>query len=832
MKREIMTQTAFHTLFPLDDNEKLPLSLTFKASEVTARFDSAALNYFSNPRFIANISQLLSIQRNDGAPALLQHEQDALTARISVTNGDSVQIGVNGCLIGRFSVTDNTLHPAPENAYTLLTASETRMLSRSLTPYQLAHLPYPRDLAAQLNPDLLPATDIHTHLSAQLTCDDWEAIILARDDVYYPLDLLRIVHDLVLSDADLSALQTYEIPRRVDFKPAYNLGYSVPSEHPVVYDEQGRPAENYICVNLKQMHDLPATRPFFKQFIEQLAIPVDRIIGADEMDTLFYRFRNPLEKNTALQEDKILRLAQKHQQLGIRYAELSTSEVLIPAWLNAATQAIEKAEALYPGVHLRLLAGIHRTKPPEAIARDLEKVKIAAKCPYVVGIDFMGYEFNKGEDFDWSLHEMARWMRRSHIRHMQDEPDAPFTDDFVIRIHAGETSKSRNNVRHAIEIAEQFGVHVRVAHILQGDVDEHLIAKAKANHVVLEFIPDSNIALNNADYPEDVPLKRWADSGCQFVLNSDGAGAYQTTPLQLAKTGLFSGLSLDNLKQMHTQELEYIAQRLQHFVPKKRALLQQYGSMESFITFFETESRATKKRRLPKRYDDKIPILLAGSSGANWSKTRPEHRKEIRIATRLMTSLLDPHAVYFCTGRVKDRGVEKELDKSVIADDRKHYTTRSGFDMIATYSGNHQGLSIASGVNWVNRAIGSEEHIANNVIRFMQRHPGYSLFIGGGAFTREFIREADENQLNFGLALGPYGSTNDIARHINARHHIVASDDTPLAVAILQHMVQHIGAEKLRAGYQKADSIAVIRDNYELIKAEIEREIAQAGGEV
>lgn len=824
------------TLFYLDDNHKLPVTLRLESGtvkELVAIFDPGKLNYSINPRFVGNLAALFTLQIGEQASACFSKGPSYFSARIALPESNcQIRVCINDQRVGLFDYDSGTITASAQNPNLRMNASETRMLSRSLTPYQLDYLPYPRDVSAHLTEDCLPSTDIHTHLSAQLTGEDWEAIILQRDDVFYPLDLLEIVKKIVQSDVDLSQIDTHHLPRRVDFKPAFNLGYAVASERPVLYDENGNPTEHYACKNLKALHDHPATHVFFKQFIEQLSIPIDRIIGADEMDTLFYRFRNPLEKNTLLQEDKILKLAERHQRLGIRYAELSTSEVLIPTWLAAAIPAIEKAEKRFPDVHLRLLAGIHRTKPPEAIARDMEKVKIASQCPYVVGVDFMGYEFNKGEDFDWSLHEMARWTRRSHIRREHGETGAPFTDDFVIRIHAGETSKSRNNVRHAIEIAEKFGIHVRVAHVLQGDIDEHLLAKARANNVILEFIPDSNIALNNADYPHDVPIRQWAASGCQVVINSDGAGAYQTTPLQLAKTALFAGLSLDDLRRMHKLEQEYIAKRLQHFSAKKKAFAQQFGDVAAFIRFFDSESRATRKRHLPISYDNKIPILIAGSSGTNWSKTRPEHRKEISIATRMMTHLLDPNAVYFCTGRVKDRGVEKELDKSVIADDQQHYRTQPGFDMIATYSGNHQGLTIASGVNWVNRAIGSEEHIANNVIQFMQSHPGYSLFIGGGAFTREFIREADERQLHFGLVLGPYGSTNDIARHIDERHHIKAGGQFALAEAIMMHMVEHIGSQRLRPDFQQTDLIATVHNSYMKIQRDIEQEIAQAGGDI
>ncbi len=865
----------------LDNNQALPLELAIITDngqrKLAIRFDAReqTLGRSPNPRLVKNITDLLGIGQERVSPghALRPSAVETGVYQTMLPLPDDKQprifnITLNNQPIAKFTVDDQTIaEDRTRNAFRALAVSETRMLAREMTPYQLSTLPYPRDELEKLDDNALPASELHTHLSAQLTGAEWSDIITnASKPVFYPLDMLGLIKAQTGSNFDLiDYVHDQAVTRDVSFKPAVDLNLPpLASELPI------QPGDTHQCVDLRQLARSkdPNAQAFYKQFIAQLSIPVDSTIGPEEMDTKFYRFRNPLEKNKELQEAKILKIAENHSKKGIQYAEMSTSEVLNPDWLASATKAIVKAKARYPDTHIRLLAGIHRFKAPELIAQDIEKVKVAAHNPYVVGVDFMGYESNKPESINWAFHEMARWVRRSRVKYRAGE-DAPFTDDFVIRIHAGETSKNANNVRHAIELAEQFGVDIRVGHLVRGEITSALKQKAKKHDIVMEFIPDSNIALQNADYPQDIPMKPWVESQFTCVVNSDGAGAYQTDPLQQAKTAVYAGLTVDQLRHMRQKETAYAQQRIDFLNEKEAAFVGKFSSsaapygssfdeaMLSFTKHFGTEIAYLKPRPdaprndlpLPRRYQGKMPILLAGSSGTKWDNTPEKTKTQIRLAARMMTKLFDPHHVFFCTGRVKDRGVEKELDHALAADDEEHYKTRSGFDMVATYAGGYENLPIASGVNWVNKTVGSPEHVADNVVEFMEhkgrqtsRHDGeksdgvksYALFIGGGDFTREYIEETYKRALPFGMVLiddthrrngrnpgATTFATTDKARYIPESHHIKQeSPDKPLAQTIVQHMLQHVGIERLRDEHDykkiaRTDSAKLLKTIYE-----------------
>ncbi len=852
----------------LDDNEKIPLQCEEQDDRrLKITYNPKDKNeYQPNRRFVENLTELLSIRTSDNKVYDLSEENrmytvavplEHLPLSITVNDVEICQLGVDG---------DNALKEIRVNDYAKLTVSETRMLARHLTPEQREHIANREPFSTDLGKGHLPITDLHTHLSAQLTGKDWREMIESRakegTPICYPKDLLEHIAKEIGIEVNFDKYEVHDIPR-IPFKPAMYQGFAVPSEieefrpqtdpktGKVKCDENGKAKKELIPVAGISLSEIQEQdKAFFDAFIGQMEVPIDETRGPYEMDTKLYRYRNPLEKDKSLQDEKMYRVARRYAMQGVQYAELSTTEVLTPEWLEKAIEGIEKAETRLqeeyerkeipnPPPKLRLMAAIHRAQSPDVVARYLENAKIAAGNPYVVGVDFVGYEGNKTEDLNWALYEMARW-----IRHQRNECEKKSLEngfgDFVIRVHAGETSKNADNVADAIRLAETFGVKVRIGHAVHGVISPEVVQAAKDNGIIIEFIPDSNIALENIDFPNEIPMKKWADSGVPFVINSDGAGLYQTTPLQAAKMGLLAGLQPKQLKSMQTFEKDYIQERLGAFKKQETYFKQTYSDLETFIRRYREETEQTKEDHLPPRYQNKIPILVAGASGSNWKRIREETEEqalEVDIAMNMMVKMLDPQKVHFMTGRVKDRGIEKKLDEAVVREDHDTQSRHAAFDMIATIPGEKAQHSIANAVNWVNKAEGNVEHIPEHVTNFIDRQSrdekgdvveskkGYCLFVGGGHFTRDFIAKAEKRTLNFGMVKDVPGSSRNMARRMDSKH--VITSENGLAKAIIRHLIDHIKADRLRPEIQEKineHGLEQVLDNiYQNVAAKIEK---------
>ena len=113
------------------------------------------------------------------------------------------------------------------------------------------------------------------------------------------------------------------------------------------------------------------------------------------------------------------------------------------------------------GVKLRFLCGLPRNLPAALLAREIDKLKIVGESPYIVGIDFVGFEDNKIEDLEPHIKEIASWSK-TH------DPE------FTLRIHAGENRKNLSNVRESLHLARKYKMRVRIGHAAHGLDDDAL----------------------------------------------------------------------------------------------------------------------------------------------------------------------------------------------------------------------------------------------------------------------------------------------------------------------------------------------------------------------
>jgi hypothetical protein len=568
----------------------------------------------------------------------------------------------------------------------------------------------------------------------------------------------------------------------------------------------------------------------FARFVRFLSVPVDETIGPNDMDKTLYRFRNPLEKSPVLTREKILQVAKNYKAQGVEYAELSTGSMFNPDWFEEAVAAIREAqEDPAIGVKIRLLVGIPRTAPPDSVAMDLEKIKFLARHPVIAGIDFLGYEGNSTSDFSWAIYNMARWAQRLKDGSPEQSGENQFShreEDFVIRVHAGENNENQGNVAEVIEIGKNFNIPIRIGHCLHTALTDQLVEQVKKTGIMLEFIQDSWIGLRNAQFPHHTSMNRWIEQEVPFVFGSDGAGAYHTSPHQSVKTGLAAGVSLDSLAAMRGTEQQYIRQRDTLFNDKARQFDRHYGEGKPGRDQFFGEYRqllqkldsARKLDKLPEQFADKKPILLAGASGSSWGKIEPEHKKELITAAEMMVEMLDPAKVFFASGRVKDRGFERCIDRAIIERDHHGRYVEPTFDMLATAAFGEGPVKVADGATWVQavkskrqRPDGSLEEIAGKsedvptkVLPQIKRRDGLVIFAGGNVLTDSFINAAREQGVKYGLVQGPHGTAHEYSLMTGKDRVIAAGGEQTLACAMMEFVAGNLGKEVFRPGYWQA----------------------------
>lgn len=792
---------------------------------------------YIKPELKENLTQLLRVSKNRQSFLSFREDDGKIKGKAefsSTAKGDGhLSITLNGKAIGGYDVDGDTLKPMEHNDRYALTASSMRMLSFYMTDEQKKLLPYPTDGLGELDESCLPKTDLHTHLSSQLSGESM--LEMAKEKgIAYPIELL---HEL---DIEYGGLDQLDIsPFRFD--PMINADRALTCEmmDPADYekyqsdlrahrDDLGRGGDtvpepklpkgfNQSMLKGIDLNELEDKNPEgYQTLLRAMSIPQDRVFGPNDFDETFYRFRNPLEKNEDLAEEKILQVARVYKEQGIEYAELSTGAMLKPEWLKEAIPAIKKAEE-ETGVKLRLLVGIPRTSSPEKVAATIERIKFLGQLPYIVGADFLGFESNKTEDFNWALYNLARWSRRLRNGIKESDEFMDYRDEFALRVHAGENNENVDNVEGAIKIAKHFGVPMRIGHAVHGYVNKALAEMAKEARVIMEFIPASNIALNNVPYLQKIPIKKWVDHGVNCVLGSDGEGAYQTNNRQLATDAHHAGLDIKDLKRMRDDETRYIGDMDKRFNDKKTPFEKKYESDDIFVEEYKAysdriDSYVNKENGndLPERFGNKTPILIAGASGTSWKEIAPEHQAEISTAMRMMVEMLDPEKVYFATGRVKDRGVEKELDHAIDEYDNHNWNEERPFDMIATYAAKGSDAKIANGVTWINTVDKEPDAIAPDVIKFMKDHAhkpngkagAYALFVGGKVLTSEFIRQAQIQELAHGLMKGPEGRSNEESERSKPEYVIKNGGELSLAEATLQHLVENLGIEIFKQEYR------------------------------
>jgi len=666
--------------------------------------------------------------------------------------------------------------PTSQSFNQRLSVDELRMLAN----YEVRpnHLPIQRKKYDGFDPQKhAPITDLHTHSSAQLSAADLMQMALALN-LSYPMELLEKL-GITLNQAEQAALHK-KGGRGMRFSPCEAEGLAC--------EKQNEPCD---------VIPLRALTPEHQQQLQQkFNIPQDVTMCFSDFDREYYRFVNPLVKNPEITKDMILRIAREYQRNGVRYAELSTAAMLNldaegkARWFAEMIEAVREAES-ETGVKLRFLVGIPRSYTPAKVMAEIEKIKYAARHPLVVGVDLLGYEANRTSDFSAALSHLASWASAPEGTDLTLNQGWNFKRDFTIRVHAGETSKNSGNVAEAIRIAEKFGVRVRIAHAIREAenpaLDDKIRGLSSQNPplVSLELCPSSNLAYSNIHDLREVPFTRWLGCCKSVFLGSDGAGAIQTNPQQLALATLAGGATLEQLEAMRANEDRFIMHQQQCDALKTSAYQARFGQQADAEFLKECAAHIAQVQQmtdpktldpirpmLPERFAGKTPILVAGASKESLDNVDEKTQAQIKATLQELIRHLDPEKSYFVVGRSKNEGVTATLDKEIMAYNASHPERK--FEVLALTT--EDTTDLAESISWVVPQKGLRDQVPDNIIQFMKNSPvtGVSLFIGGGAFTNAMIKKCKDSKdsiLHYLLMENVKGASADNAKQVKPERH-------------------------------------------------------------
>lgn len=592
-----------------------------------------------------------------------------------------------------------------------------------------------------------PITDLHTHSSAQMSAKEFMELGV-NHQIDYPLELLSLL-GIELTEEELAYVRNDG--KGLKFDPTINEGLAC---------EQGR--GTYDVIPLSRLNKEHRDR-----IERQLSVPQDLTLCFSEFDAQGYRFLNPLAKNPVLAKPMLYRIGESYAKEGIKYAELSTGSMLQledgkAKWFREMVEAVDEVEKKH-GVRMRFLVGIPRSQKPQAVLEALEKIKYAARHPYIAGVDILGYENNKAKELTWALEHISDWATR-----LDDDLDVNegwnFKRDFLVRTHAGETEKNEGNVAESVRIAERSGVRFRIAHAIHEKLSEELNARirrlVRRDHFALgfEFCPISWVAFNNAISHDDSPLMRWPKVCPNWFLGPDGAGLVQSTPTQLSLAALAAGMKIKDLEHMRKNEERYIEDERARNAEKMASFEKHYGAKsvsanEAFFKGFEeqltyvkslmeVDKTGVKPPTLPKQYNNKVALMVTGSGGTSWlQKMTDFSRTETPRMLDLLSAAIDQDQIYLLGGRAKEEGVTKALGDAVT---RKNSALAEGQKRQSLlFLNTSDTTDIPSSIDWIVPMQGGKEKIASNNTTFMKTRPtpGISIFIGGGATTGDMITQ-------------------------------------------------------------------------------------------
>lgn len=668
-----------------------------------------------------------------------------LPARASAVFDIEIRLGGSankeGELFGRYRVTARGVEYS--EVFQKLTVFETRMLAN-----EKLHrwLPYHR---SPLKPPAL-RTDLHTHSSGQVSSEGLMAIAV-RNKVPYPTRLL----------------DELKIPYSSELVQSTKRFFYPPTDGA----EIGRIPESEDAVPIDSLSTHGR-----KTLAAAMSVPADRQVTFGDLEVSVYRFRTPITKSPAIAYELLEKYAEEYAQQGVQYAEITatSSGLLVPEYLEMLHERLPTLEE-QTGVTLRFLAGLPRNLPESILSREVEKLKIMGASPYIVGVDFVGFEDNKIGNLEPHIKSIAEWAAHN-------DPE------FTLRIHAGENRKNLTNVRESLRLAQKYRMRTRIGHAAHGLDDEALdIAEslAKEDLVMIEFNPDSNLALNNIDTAEELEMVACLNRAIPFVICSDGGGLFQTDIWQLDDTASFAGLKEHHIDTIVQHENAHMRREAARFERKQRLLspayiphvkeellklpplvIQQQHDSDISKRAFEEHLQAhfisCSAESIASATFGKRPLLILGASGARWwERISRLHQSIIRDLAQGLVSAIDPKTTYVMIGRPKNAGITTALSAAVVSHNQSTDAAHQISLMSATVQADQTTQSFTPGLTHVLPLKGGLFTVPHQLVDYVAERDGIVVFIGGGTFVRDAILVARERGVAFALMCGPEGASTD-----------------------------------------------------------------------
>jgi adenosine deaminase len=584
-------------------------------------------------------------------------------------------------------------------------------------------------------------TDFHTHSSGQISAKGLLKVAKAHG-AYYPIHLLK----------DIGINRNFEIghirkEQRVKFPPL---------EPQDLDDEVG-------CVALSALSEKE-----LKTLELHMSLRTDRQESYTDAENDAYRLRYPFTKNLDLLKDTIKEMARESLANGITYAEISFVGLDKPEILQRVHEAIWEMEEdpELKAFSLRLKHGIPRTFSREQFIESLEKAKVLLQSPYITGIDVLGYEVNKTNEFYTPLDDFAKWLKDHYPKKN-------------LCVHAGENDKNPNNVRDALELAEKHDLYLRIGHGLYGlegealEIAKRLCANAHDPKVHIEANPISNIALNNISHESKMPFRRMLDHGIPFIVSSDSLGLYQGSAEQLAVSLLHAGFSRSDLEILKHHQ-DSLLERQRRITEDQKSTIKGWNSEEGrtdFLLKMTKEIGIVPAAKIPKHYrmdDDQVELALSsqgvelirepkntkklpdfikekrmigifGASGASWKRLSPGHQREIAIAYDMLAHAIDPETAYIVQGRPKAEGVNDAINTALREAQKAGAKKTENVGLMTDNVLEHADYGHLTHMVRIKGQLDVADEIAN----FAVQHDGILIAAGGAAYTRDIIMKAD-----------------------------------------------------------------------------------------
>jgi ADP-ribose pyrophosphatase YjhB (NUDIX family)/adenosine deaminase len=534
-----------------------------------------------------------------------------------------------------------------------------------------------------------------------------------------------------------------------------------------------------------------------------LALPEDRQSPFVDMEAI-YRRRAPITKAPAALVPLLRQIAQDYAAMGVRYAELSFYDVLRADVLRTIHRELPAIEEEHR-VQLRFLAAFSRHDDFEWDLDLLDRLETLLPSGYLVGVDLMGHETNSTLAFAEVLRRLGRLAARAR-------------PGLVVRAHAGENPAHPENVRVVAECLEGEPVELRIGHGVYG-VDDATLAKLLSQGVIVELNLSSNLALNNIRCSMEMPLQRYLDAGVPLVLGTDGYGLYGTSlPLEVRAARL-GGLSAEGLAKIAATEAKLLAQRPSQVAPFEvpdDAPPSYYGPAVVARKQAQREERrkawAARREALglawiePEALDDfvqgKQVLAFAGAWRKSFRRFSDSTLQDLDRVLEALLAGLDPAKTILITGGTR-HGVEGRVQQ---------LAARRGLPVIG---GVVYALDPAEvdgvGLTALCPLAETLYQKAEVLYRFLDRHDGLPIFIGGGPIVADEIQTAANLRLRYWLLDGPEGASTEAALHTPQR---AFKEAAPLLLAINDATTRRgLGAPYWHLGPNPTVDLVITRDH-------------------